>query len=99
MTDWASIKENVEARGVRKTDAVAKFEKIMHILMEDGKPYTVAQLRAWIDKGLNGDRKPEEPKVKVNWITVQYVLENKPGFKEVAKNTYRYEAKKQPAKK
>lgn len=88
MTDWSRIKETVEIRSAKRTDAVASFEKILKVLMADGKTYSVAQLRGWIEAGLNEGKGPDDLKVKVNWITVHYVLDNKPGFKEVSKNHY-----------
>lgn len=102
MVDWNNIKATVEVRSAKKTDMVSKIEQICHVLMADGASYTVAKIRGWIDAGLNEGKGPDDVKVKVNWITVQYVLDNKPGFKEVAKNTYKYEAPKKkevPAKK
>jgi hypothetical protein len=101
MVDWAGIKANVEVRSARRTGSVEKYEKILHELMKDGTESSVGQLRSWIEAGLNEGRKDDEPKIKVNWITVQYVLDNKAGFKETKKNVYRYEPvkKKEVAKK
>jgi hypothetical protein len=101
MVDWANIKATVEVKGANKTENVEKYEKICHVLMADGLPYTVAKIRGWLDAGLNENWQPGDERIKVNWVTVKYMLEHKPGFKLVAKNTYKYEApkKKEPVKK
>jgi hypothetical protein len=94
MVDWGRIKDTVEIRSAKRTGAVGDYEKILKTLMADGKVYTVAQLKGWIEAGLNEGRGSEDPKVKVNWITVHYVLDNKPGFEEVSKNHYRIKGPK-----
>jgi|WetSurMetagenome_2_1015567.scaffolds.fasta_scaffold627693_1 hypothetical protein len=94
MVDWNNIKATVEVKSATKTEMVEKIEKICHVLMADGQPYTVAKIRGWIDAGLNEGKGPDDVRVKVNWITVHYTLDHKPGFKLVAKNTYKYEAPK-----
>jgi hypothetical protein len=94
MTDWNAIKANVEVRGRSKTESVARYNKILKEIMADGQDYTVAKLRAWLDAGLNEGKTGDEPKVKVNWMTVKYAMDGKAGFKEVAHNVFRYEAPK-----
>lgn len=92
MVDWKKIKETVEVRSVAKTGAVKKYDQALKEIMADGETYTVSELRGYLEAGYNEGLGPDDAKVHVNWITVQYTLDHKPGFKMVSKNKYKYVA-------
>jgi len=102
MVDWNKIVSEVVYVNKKKNGNIKKFEKDLREILKDGSKKSVGELVLILEKGYNEGKGEDDKKIKVNWSSVYYCLDNRDNiFVEVKgeKNVFKLKSVKMDEKK